>query len=420
MNYKKLWISLFTLCLFCFPLNVFAKEPIADAGFSCTTRNISVSVCNSAECDASDLENVFSSLMSYRNSCSIDNLTINIGEGYYYVDYFDMWDIDKLTIKGSGKEKTVIRTDSVSEYYRINDVKISDLTLKRDDGSRVFEVYDSGDVYLSNLLVDARNTDIGIELSHNDTVKTNGVVVRNAKVFGIYNNRCMRYPTSSENNQFFYSGSVQKKILTIENSDISNNSCGVLDGCLELETDQAIEQAFEPVAKDRMLTYDYDTTVISKSKIACAVAYGRDYEYDPPSIYIKSNNTWIEKPIYGENVIEAYDGRVIVDLEEDKTISLSKKDNLVIESIFDDVDSDIEWVVEDERIAKVENGKIIPLKVGKTILTATNGSINYKINLVVTNNLLNNPNTLNISYILIVLLVSGVIGRIIYKKNYSK
>lgn len=403
MKFKKYYFILILLCLFVFPKNVFA---------TCMPSNVFISVCDSNECDFNDLEEAYNSLDKYYDDCGISNLTINIGEGNYYINSFSLWNIDSLTINGDSKEGTVIR---VNDYFGIGDmydIQISDLTLKSDNSYYALRINDSNTISLNNLLIDARNADFGLYLGYNDVTKVNGLVVRNAREFGIYNNQCIGPPTSDEPSASKMD--VRKNILNVNNSDVSNNRCSILDGC------DPTERAFEFANQKSMLTYDYNTTTVSNSKLSCAVAYGNDYYYSPPSIYIKSNNTWVEKPIYGENVVEEYDGRVIVDLEEDKTISLSKKDDLVIESIFDESASDIEWVVEDEAIAKVENGKIIPLKVGKTVLTASNGGVNYRINLVVTSDLLNNPKTLNIGYILIVLLVSGVIGRILYKKNYSK
>ncbi len=168
-----------------------------------------------------------------------------------------------------------------------------------------------------------------------------------------------------------------------------------------------------------MVEYPYDTTVISNSKISCAVAYGMDDYYIPPSIYVDASNTWTEKPVYGDNVIESGVGRVIVDLEEEKSVTLKSKDQLELNSVFPDV-SDLEWTVEDETIAMVKDGKIVPLKVGKTVLSATNGGVNYRINLIVDNSLLNNPKTFNISYVLVLLIVCGLFGSMIYKKHYSK
>lgn len=109
----------------------------------------------------------------------------------------------------------------------------------------------------------------------------------------------------------------------------------------------------------------------------------------------------------------------IVDLEEEKSVTLKSKDQLELNSVFPDV-SDLEWTVEDETIAMVKDGKIVPLKVGKTVLNASNGSVNYRINLVVDNSLLSNPNTFNISYVLVILIVCGLFGSIIYKRHYSK
>lgn len=250
-----------------------------------------------------------------------------------------------------------------------------------------------------------------------DNVKVNNTVINGANSFGVYNNRCDLGQEAPIDRSISY-----RNLVEINNSDISNNTCGVLDGCFE-EVEplyDSVVSSFESYASTSrsMIEYEYDTTVINNSKLGCAIAYGELYRNYPPSIYIKSNNTWTEKPVYDENIVELADGRVVVEFEEERSVSLKNKNQLEINSIFEN-SSEFDWVVEDETIAKVKDGKIIPLKVGKTILTATNGSINYRVNLVVTNDLLNNPKTLNIGYILVAVIVFGVFGSLIYKKQKS-
>ncbi len=104
MNYKKIWASIFILCVFCFPLNVFALE------IDCSVKNMNVSVCDSG-CDYSDLGALFDDADTYTDDCDLYNLTINIGEGYYPVDFNSIGYADNLTVKGVDKNKTTLVFD---------------------------------------------------------------------------------------------------------------------------------------------------------------------------------------------------------------------------------------------------------------------------------------------------------------------
>lgn len=410
MNYKKIWASIFILCVFCFPLNVFALE------IDCSVKNMNVSVCDSG-CDYSDLGELFDDIDTYTDDCDLNSLTINIGEGYYPVSFNSIGYVDNLTIKGADKNKTTLGFD---EHFRVTsttNASISDLKINSNDEYYSFKVRNSKNVNLNNLIIDAKNSEVGILFEEVDNVKVNNTVINGANSFGVYNNRCEPNTVPSTEREIIY-----RNLVEINNSDISNNTCGVLDGCFE-EVEplyDSVVSSFESYASTSrsMIEYEYDTTVINNSKLGCAIAYGELYRNYPPSIYIKSNNTWTEIPVYDENIVELADGRVVVEFEEERSVSLKNKNQLEINSIFEN-SSEFDWVVEDETIAKVKDGKIIPLKVGKTILTATNGSINYRVNLVVTNDLLNNPKTLNIGYILVAVIVFGVFGSLIYKKQKS-
>lgn len=421
MKFKKCSILIITLCLLCLPKSVFAED-IATGAISCPPENINVSVCDSGECDVQDLGEFLRELSNINSSCYINKVNINIKNGYYIVNYDYISDFNNITIKGEDKNKTTLVFDEVLEIYGMRNVT------------------------LNNVEIDAKNSKIGVLFDFIDKARVDNVVVNDASQFGVFNDRCdyadspsPSLPNALEDEPIAAHIAYYRNLVEITNSDISNNNCGIFDGCVRLpgavgqnnsdassynlpEIVDFSELKIEPYASTigrEMVEYPYDTTVISNSKISCAVAYGMDDYYIPPSIYVDASNTWTEKPVYGDNVIESGVGRVIVDLEEEKSVTLKSKDQLELNSVFPDV-SDLEWTVEDETIAMVKDGKIVPLKVGKTVLSATNGGVNYRINLIVDNSLLNNPKTFNISYVLVLLIVCGLFGSMIYKKHYSK
>lgn len=160
MNYKKIWASIFTLCVFCFPLNVFAEELVAGE-INCSVKNKSVSVCDSG-CEYSDLGELFDDIDTYTDDCDLNSLTINIGEGYYPVSFNSIGYVDNLTIKGADKNKTTLGFD---EHFRVTsttNASISDLKINSNDEYYSFKVRNSKNVNLNNLIIDAKNSEIGI------------------------------------------------------------------------------------------------------------------------------------------------------------------------------------------------------------------------------------------------------------------
>lgn len=424
---KEYLILVITLCLFFSPMNVFAEEKLAE-DIACNTKSIDVTVCDTG-CDYDDIGVLLEEVDNYTDRCNLNDLIINIKSGTYEVHYNHIKYIDNLIINGDDKNSTSVIFDNYFEIISATSVSISNLKISVLNGDAVLGVFDSKTLSLDNLLINATNTETGIYLNSIDQAKIDNVLVNGASLFGVYNNSCYRQINSPKAGDF--PPSSYSNMLYINNSDISDNKCSVFDGCYQKNKSARKVSKYDnippiydftvdPSIEKNMVTYETDTTIISNSKLSCAVAHGiNDSYYLPPSIYVMSNNTWSNKPVYDDNVIEIGDGRVIVDFEEDKIISINAIDLIDINSVFPET-SGLEWSAEDDTIAKIENGRIVPLKVGNTVLKAANGRVNYRINLIVNDNLIDNPNTLNIGYVLIILVSIGVFGGFVYIKSYSK
>ena len=106
-------------------------------------------------------------------------------------------------------------------------------------------------------------------------------------------------------------------------------------------------------------------------------------------------------------------------LEDSRNIVIT--DNVNILSIFNNIAGiqDIEFKISDPSIIKIENGNIIPLKVGKTDVTFKYGYTDYKLRVSVYE--LKNPKTANIVILFIsLLIVITIIGiKIIRKKEFK-
>ena len=95
---------------------------------------------------------------------------------------------------------------------------------------------------------------------------------------------------------------------------------------------------------------------------------------------------------YKEESIEEPDDN----LEDAKLINVNINSETSINELFSNIDipPSISWRVEDESIAKIENGKIVALKAGTTTIIGTGDNINLRIDIVVNPETVEVPNTL--------------------------
>ena len=130
---------------------------------------------------------------------------------------------------------------------------------------------------------------------------------------------------------------------------------------------------------------------ITNSKLNCA-SCGTEVDGENAIIEIDSTNEWKDGVIdRGRNVKENTDNAYIYIEQSDKdTVTINTVDDLTLNNYFElDEDFPISWEVEDEDIAKIEDNKIIPLKVGSTIIRARQGHDIYTLRLDVTDDMIN-------------------------------
>ncbi|MBQ6539147.1 MAG: hypothetical protein IJL76_02595 [Bacilli bacterium] len=157
---------------------------------------------------------------------------------------------------------------------------------------------------------------------------------------------------------------------------------------------------------------------VDSSEVNCAKYGASNVDFaSNPVIYFTANNTWTKPIVKGTlfnseaNVVEEFNSRVVIDLAKKKTIKLNSR--VSVQDYFDelkDVDTgDISWRVADPTVLKIENGKVVPLKLGSTDVTATYDNINYTINFRVTNisSDTNNPNTGLNAFIIIAVVIAA-------------
>ncbi len=218
-----------------------------------------------------------------------------------------------------------------------------------------------------------------------------------------------------------YSQTFPLNSITITNSKLANCNCSI--GIYDYGMDVA--KSFDVrSAKARRIAFTNYNVKIDSSEVNCA-KYGADSSSfaTNPTIYFTANNDWKAAINRGTdfnsfaNIVEGYNSKVVIDMEKKDTIKLSSKVSL--QNYFDELKDvnpgDIQWRVADPKILKIENGKVIPLRIGTTTVTATYKNNNYSIEFRVTalpnvKEVISNPKTgASIFLVVALLFLTGVL-----------
>ena len=100
-------------------------------------------------------------------------------------------------------------------------------------------------------------------------------------------------------------------------------------------------------------------------------------------------------------------------IEDAKLINVNINSETSINELFSNIDipPSISWIVEDESIAKIENGKIVALKAGTTTIIGTGDNISLRIDVVVNPETVEVPNTLQtVTTYTIIGIITALIG----------
>lgn len=124
-------------------------------------------------------------------------------------------------------------------------------------------------------------------------------------------------------------------------------------------------------------------------------------------------------PKYTLTITNTYKEEPDDNLEDAKLINVNINSETSINELFSNIDipPSISWRVEDESIAKIENGKIVALKAGTTTIIGTGDNINLRIDIVVNPETVEVPNTLQTvtTYTIIGIITALVGGAVILK-----
>lgn len=139
-----------------------------------------------------------------------------------------------------------------------------------------------------------------------------------------------------------------------------------------------------------------------------SVPEGYSVSYD-----MVKNTTLSRSADYTLTITNTYKEEPADSIEDAKLINVNIKSETSINEIFSNIDipPSISWKVEDESIAKIENGKIVALKAGTTTIIGTGDNINLRIDVVVNPETVEVPNTLQtVTTYTIIGIITALIG----------
>lgn len=139
-----------------------------------------------------------------------------------------------------------------------------------------------------------------------------------------------------------------------------------------------------------------------------SVPEGYSVSYD-----MVKNTTLPRSADYTLTITNTYKEEPADSIEDAKLINVNIKSETSIDEIFSNIDipPSISWRVEDESIAKIENGKIVALKAGTTTIIGTGDNISLRIDVVVNPETVEVPNTLQtVTTYTIIGIITALIG----------
>lgn len=347
------------------------------------------------------------------------------GSGYYFVDVRDAYEykignhnLPNVVLDIYSGTGSNINISGTSENIRLN---IASLYVEDDSNVATIKnltIYSSNDELCGSNSMGMCPVVTMETNSMIDNVTINGNQSGLSLVKG-YTHTINKYTFGGPNYAVVLTGfdsiSYPQRAVTITNSHLAGCDCSLVayDG-----STSATKFASGSSFSKRQIAFTAYNVKVDSSEVNCAKYGASDSSLaSNPTIYFTSSNKWTKSINKGTefnsnaNIVEGFNSKIIIDLEKAKTIKLSSRDS--IQSYFSELKSvnteDISWRVADPSILKIENGKVIPLKVGTTQVTATYNNINYTVNFRITSikGDINNPKTGLNAFLVIAIVIAG-------------
>ena len=361
---KKYYILLVSILLL-FPINVKAFMVSTDNcdTYNTETKTCKINICKN-DCNFSSISNI----PNFGNS--VNTLIINLEKDEYNITNTNLYflNINKTIINGNGSILLFEDEENNEISIRGKQVEINNLTM-----NMIVDIEYSDTVILDFITVkDSPTTDEALNIIY----PSQKVQISNSIIPGLYISVDYSIP------------------ISINNSDLrTDNRCSIEYSILNMPLNNVSKGTFNYADYNVRLLEDLQNKKIqiSNSKLSCA-SCGTQVVGDSAIIEIDATNEWKDGVIdRGTNVLERTDNAYIYVEQSDKdTVTINTVDDLTLNNYFElDEDFSISWEVEDEEIARIDNNKIIPLKVGSTIIRARQGHDIYTLRLDVTDDMIN-------------------------------
>ena len=363
----KRGLIVFVALILIMPVNVKAYGPGTDKcdEYNAETKTCTINICKN-DCRFDNL------LDSFDFNVEVDNLVISLEKNEYILSSQTLNYLEFENIYIDGNNSTLSFIEDLSSrklnIYSIG-LNIMDLNI-----NMPIEAYDANVIHFDNVNI-SNGSGYNYGLSINRFL--DNIKIENSKIPGVVVYSSVPLP------------------IQINNSDLTGaQECSIF---YYLQPEPGADKVSPFMKNDSRLKFlgmsniSRNGAFLTNSKINCAKC--DNYNSMPLHIYIDSTNEWEDNRIVrDENVLELSDNTfIMIERADEDTVSINAIDDLNLNNYFNSIDEEasINWVVQDEEIAVVRNNRIIPLKVGSTLISGEIGHDLYTLRLNVTEDMIN-------------------------------
>lgn len=322
---------------------------------------------------------------------------ITIGEGEYNFSSTSFQTNNSgvtMDIQGSGVDKTIINMPAI--FFHVDNVMLSDMTFHFTDPNWGLRFY-SSNVELERLNINANDnalvihSDICYNKSIPNEVHINDVEVQTTNSDSVALLYSFQYGTG---HKIFINHSTLDSPYSIFYEYLNDSSYYVC-GCYSYDA-------------DRFNVGELDYQIYVENSTLNKIYAYRAKDDRQVAVFLSDTNTMNLGGDRNEVLLEEEFGKIIFEVKKQIQIDIHEDLHGLVLGVFtengDTLDfSNIDYTIEDESVIKYQDGKFIPLRVGKTNIVVKNGNTQYVLGVTITEEDLpkeENPNTKDLTYVL--------------------
>ena len=230
---------------------------------------------------------------------------------------------------------------------------------------------------------------------------------------------------------------------TISNSDLSNNDFSLI-GLVEENENYISKYDYDIIINNTKLNRVVSASYSSQSAVKSSLEGYDSFTSLKPAkgltMHVTNNSEFINKiylfteggklkdntNINSINAYETINGSISIDLEKNIEVNAGETKSVSLNNLFNTYDiediNDADWVKVNDSVVDVENGGIIILSAGTNTIEASYNGINYKVNVIVNEEVVNPKTGIKRVSIILVIIASSlfIIYKLIIKKSKFK